>query len=160
MASKRLVARVGNEEVGLEVLPDGDVRVGGAETFRVTRVRDGECLVCGEAGGQWRVWVAGPPEARSVHVDGEVIELEMAPEGSRRRAGRAGADTTAAPMPATVVEIVVEPGQQVRRGDVLLKLEAMKMELTLRAPRDGRVAAVRCAPGELVQRGVPLVEME
>jgi biotin carboxyl carrier protein len=176
MAATRLVARVDNEEVRLEVQPDGHVRlesVPGA-SFQVTSVRDGEYLVCeGKPDAasptqgardpsvrQWRVWVAGPPEARSVYVGGEVIELEIAPEGSRRRGGRAGADTTAAPMPATVVEIFVGPGQEVRHGDVLLKLEAMKMELPLRAPRDGRVAAVRCTPGELVQPGVPLVEME
>jgi biotin carboxyl carrier protein len=63
-------------------------------------------------------------------------------------------------MPATVIEILVEPGQSVRQGDVLVKLEAMKMELPLRAPQDGRVKHVRCTPGELVQPGVPLLEME
>ena len=47
----------------------------------------------------------------------------------------------------------------VRRGDVLVMLEAMKMELPLRAPHDGVVRAVRCAPGDLVQPGAPLVEL-
>ena len=64
-----------------------------------------------------------------------------------------------APMPGTVIEIEVALGQHVRAGDVLLTLEAMKMELPLRAPRDGVVAAIRCAPGELVQPGPPLVEL-
>jgi urea carboxylase len=39
-------------------------------------------------------------------------------------------------------------------------LEAMKMELPIKAPRDGRVTAVHCKPGELVQPGVPLLELE
>jgi biotin carboxyl carrier protein len=58
-----------------------------------------------------------------------------------------------------VIAIEVAMGQPVRAGDVLLTLEAMKMELPIRSPRDGVVAAIRCAPGELVQPGLPLVEL-
>jgi acetyl-CoA/propionyl-CoA carboxylase biotin carboxyl carrier protein len=63
-------------------------------------------------------------------------------------------------MPATVAAIKVKPGQQVVKGDLLVMLEAMKMELPIKAPRDGRVTAVACRPGELVQPGVPLLEIE
>ena len=66
----------------------------------------------------------------------------------------------ASPMPATVAAITVAPGQDVRQGDVLVMLEAMKMELPVRAPRDGRVKTIRCRVGELVQPGVGLVELE
>ena len=66
----------------------------------------------------------------------------------------------AAPMPATVVSVNVDPGQQVKRGDVLITLEAMKMELAIRAPRDGTVRRVACQRGELVQPGVQLLELE
>jgi biotin carboxyl carrier protein len=47
----------------------------------------------------------------------------------------------------------------VRRGEALLKLEAMKMELLVRAPRDGIVRAVNCRQGEVVAPGVPLVDI-
>jgi biotin carboxyl carrier protein len=63
-------------------------------------------------------------------------------------------------MPATVITVNVEPGQRVARGDVLLMLEAMKMELPVKAPRDATVKAIRCRQGELVQPGVPLLELE
>jgi acetyl-CoA/propionyl-CoA carboxylase biotin carboxyl carrier protein len=66
----------------------------------------------------------------------------------------------AAPMPATVASIHVSPGQDVATGDLLVMLEAMKMELPIRAPRAGRVKAVACRRGELVQPGVALVELE
>ncbi len=56
-------------------------------------------------------------------------------------------------MPATVVKILVEPGAPVSKGDIVLMLEAMKMELPVRASRDGVVRAVLCKPGELVQPG-------
>jgi 3-methylcrotonyl-CoA carboxylase alpha subunit len=65
-----------------------------------------------------------------------------------------------APMPATVVAISATPGQKVAAGDLLVMLEAMKMELPIKAPRAGRVKALTCREGELVQPGVPLVEME
>jgi biotin carboxyl carrier protein len=66
----------------------------------------------------------------------------------------------AAPMPATVASIHVTPGQDVATGDLLVTLEAMKMELSIRAPRAGRVKSVACRRGELVQPGVPLLELE
>jgi geranyl-CoA carboxylase alpha subunit len=53
----------------------------------------------------------------------------------------------------------VQSGAAVRQGDTLVVLEAMKMELPIRAPRDGVISAVRCREGELVQPGVPVVEM-
>jgi 3-methylcrotonyl-CoA carboxylase alpha subunit len=63
-------------------------------------------------------------------------------------------------MPATVVAINVEPGQQVTQGHVMIMLEAMKMELPVTAPHDGRLKAILCRLGELVAPGVPLLELE
>jgi biotin carboxyl carrier protein len=84
--------------------------------------------------------------------------------GATQSRGRmASADDSAslsAPMPATVVAVDVTPGQRVAAGDVLIRLEAMKMELPVRSPRDGTVVAVKCREGELVQPGVPLLELD
>ena len=65
-----------------------------------------------------------------------------------------------APMPATVTALNVAPGQSVAQGDVLIVLEAMKMELPLRSPRDGVIKTLNCRKGELVQPGVALLEFE
>jgi len=65
-----------------------------------------------------------------------------------------------APMPATVIAIKVAPGQAVAAGDLLVLLEAMKMEMPITAPHDGRVKSLACREGELVQPGVPLLELE
>ncbi|MGH9411278.1 MAG: acetyl-CoA carboxylase biotin carboxyl carrier protein subunit, partial [Vicinamibacterales bacterium] len=51
-------------------------------------------------------------------------------------------------------------GDSVRAGDVLILLEAMKMELPVRAPADARVTAVHCRPGDLVQPNVGLIDLE
>jgi biotin carboxyl carrier protein len=63
-------------------------------------------------------------------------------------------------MPATVVAVKVTPGQQVEEGELLITLEAMKMELPIKAPRAGRVRSIACREGEIVQSGVPLLELE
>jgi biotin carboxyl carrier protein len=63
-------------------------------------------------------------------------------------------------MPATVVRIQAAPGDSRGRGDVLVILEAMKMEMPIKAPYDGVISAVNCRPGELVQPGVGLIEID
>jgi pyruvate carboxylase len=54
-------------------------------------------------------------------------------------------------MPGTVVTVNVRSGQDVIRGEVLLTLEAMKMEATVRAERDGQIATVLIVPGQQVE---------
>jgi 3-methylcrotonyl-CoA carboxylase alpha subunit len=63
-------------------------------------------------------------------------------------------------MPATVVAVAVQPGQRVAAGDVLIRLEAMKMELPVRAADAGVVAAIRCREGELVDADAVLLEWQ
>jgi len=96
-----------------------------------------------------------------VFLNGEVyrFEVDQAVPGRRRRSALTTGSLTA-PMPATVRRLEVTPGQVVRRGDVLIVLEAMKMELPVRATADGTVARLNCREGELVQPGQELVELQ
>jgi 3-methylcrotonyl-CoA carboxylase alpha subunit len=88
------------------------------------------------------------------------VAYEVAEQtGGRRRVPHAHGSLTA-PMPATVIEIKVAPGDTVSRGDILIVLEAMKMELPVRAPGEGRVTAIHCRPGQLVQPDTSLIELE
>jgi 3-methylcrotonyl-CoA carboxylase alpha subunit len=91
--------------------------------------------------------------------DGHVTHIAREAGGTRRAKGR-GDSGVMAPMPATVVSINAAPGQKVTEGETVIVLEAMKMELPIKAPRSGVVKAVRCAKGELVQPGVSLLEIE
>jgi acetyl/propionyl-CoA carboxylase alpha subunit len=63
-----------------------------------------------------------------------------------------------APMPGLIVDIRVEPGQAVQKGDALLVLEAMKMENILKAPTDGTVAAIKVNLRDNVTKGQVLVQ--
>jgi 3-methylcrotonyl-CoA carboxylase alpha subunit len=94
-----------------------------------------------------------------VFHDGLVHEI-IAGGGDARRRGAHAQGSLTAPMPATVIEIKVAAGDAVTRGDILVVLEAMKMELPVRAPGDGRVKAIHCRPGDLVQPETSLIDLE
>ena len=63
-------------------------------------------------------------------------------------------------IPAVVSEILIELGQAVKSGDKLILLESMKMIIPIQSPCDGVVTAVNCSPGEAVQPGHQLVDIE
>ncbi len=79
---------------------------------------------------------------------------------SEKRGGEAsGGDTVTSPMPGFIKEVLVKPGQMVSKGDPMVIMEAMKMELTLAAPRDGKVATVTVTTGSQVSDGAVLVAL-
>jgi biotin carboxyl carrier protein len=127
----------------------------------VVRIADGVYRV--ETDGQAHVvYVAGSPANRWAFWNGRVYrasQTDAAPK-ARSRARRDAHQELTAPMPATVLKVLITPGAQVKKGETLVILEAMKMELPLRAPADATVTAVGCREGELVQPDAVLVELE
>jgi len=108
-----------------------------------------------------RLYVAGPRDAPWIWYDGAAYRPEVIdPLTAVRVRRREATGDLAAPMPATVRAIQVTAGDAVMRGQTLVVLEAMKMELPLKAPANGTVVSVACRVGELVQPGVPLVVIE
>lgn len=79
-----------------------------------------------------------------------------APAAPKKAAVGAG-EKVAAPMPGTIVSVNVSDGQAVKKGDVLVVLEAMKMENEIKAPADGTVTSVAVSKGESVDTGATLV---
>ncbi len=69
-----------------------------------------------------------------------------------------GADHVLAPIPGRITAVLCAPGDRVTKGQPLIVLEAMKMEMTLTAAMDGTIAAVRCAVGDMVQERADLVD--
>lgn len=110
------------------------------------------------AGGAQAV-VGGITYALSAHG------LDAGPERGARRDGRAaqaalGAGALAAIMPGKIIRILVEEGQPVTEGQVVCILEAMKMENELKAPRGGVLKVLHVRPGQDVERGAVLAEIE
>ncbi len=143
---------------------DGDSARFDDQSFTVIAVGRGVYRVS-DGSRQWTVAVAGPAEDRWLFVDGRVARVGIGlpspiqQKGASRR-DHHFADDLVSPMPATVLRVLVEPGATVARGATLIVLEAMKMELPIRAPRDGVVRTVHCQEGELVPPGVRLLELE
>jgi len=72
-------------------------------------------------------------------------------------AGLAAGEVVKSPMPGNVLKINVQQGQKVNEGDVLIVLEAMKMENDIVAPKTGTVAQLVVSKGTVVETGAPLV---
>lgn len=129
--------------------------------YRVVR-RSGD-LVAIETGGElhavrvardgYRVFVKSGPRAFE-------IRRESIPASARRGRGAADPGTgLTAPMPGRIRKTLVARGDSVARGQVVLVLEAMKMEHAIRAPRDGIVARLDHVEGDLVEAGTVLAEI-
>ena len=146
----------------LEVSTTGAVTADGvAGPIEVARIGPGTYRVVVN-GLSRTVHVAGDLDRPWAFTDGQTFELGLAlgeghmPASSLPR----HAAPLAAPMPATVSRILVAPDQAVKRGDTLILLDAMKMELAIKAPRDGTIEGIDCAEGDLVEPGVPLVGLK
>lgn len=109
------------------------------------------------------------PASYSVRVDGKVYEVEVAPTGelssvkpvvSENIPGSAsvtGAATLNAPLAGNIWKVVTKVGASVKRGDVVIIMEAMKMETEVRAVADGQVANIHVAAGDAVSTGDVLI---
>ena len=104
-----------------------------------------------------------------VNVNGTAYEIEVELMGETEAttpvasapaaAAPAGATAINAPMPGTILSVNVQNGQAVKKGDVLMILEAMKMENEIMAPADGTVTAVNVTKGAAVESGTLLCSL-
>jgi 3-methylcrotonyl-CoA carboxylase alpha subunit len=106
--------------------------------------------------------LAANVDARHVLVhDGDARHVfERAPAFAYTATTSGGGDRVAAPMPGRIVLVKCAAGDTVTEGQELAVMEAMKMEITLRAPRDGTIAAVQVAAGEFVEADAVLIRLE
>lgn len=82
-----------------------------------------------------------------------------APAPAAKPAGTQGSVKVAAPMPGTILSVKVSVGQQVKKGDTVAVLEAMKMENEIPAPQDGTVSSVDVSNGATVETGATIVTL-
>lgn len=100
-----------------------------------------------------------PTGPKSVSVT--VPQVTSTPSAGSPKASVAdGMKVVPTPMTGTIIKIMCMVGQQVEEGDVLLKLEAMKMETTLSTPVAGTITEIKCKEGQIVNAGEPLVVLK
>lgn len=93
------------------------------------------------------------------NMGGQTFEMDSNMSRSKRSGGDADEGAMVSPMPGKVLKILCANGQEVKKGDSLLILEAMKMEHTIKASQDGVVEKVFYQEGDLVEGGVELVHL-
>ncbi|MCI7800871.1 biotin/lipoyl-containing protein [Eubacterium sp.] len=102
---------------------------------------------------------AAPVAAASAPAAAPASAPAPAPAAAPAAPAAAGSVSVDAPMPGNILDIKVSNGASVKAGDVLLILEAMKMENEIVAPQDGTVASVNVNKGDTVEAGQTLVSL-
>lgn len=121
------------------------------------------------------------PNVAEVTVNGTVFQVEIekqetvkktvvaprpaahaaaAPAKAAAPAAPAGTTVMKSPLPGSIVKVLVQAGQEVKKGDTLLTMESMKMENIIAAEVNGKVKAVLVQPGQNVMQDAPMVEIE
>ena len=155
----RAVIEVDGEEFDLYLVREGDVikvEVGG-ETFEAKVGESGVVTI-----GDRRMHVV--VNDKSVNVDGHDLAYRVLDYQSAGAPGAHGGARKAAkvkpPMPGKIVSVSVQEGQEVQAGQILLVLEAMKMQNEIPAPGPGVVKKVHVKPGQNVEAKDVLIELE
>ena len=113
-------------------------------------------------GRRYRGFVATKGTETWYHVDGHTWKES---EVTRRRSGGVNSSledprAVKAPMPGKIVKLIKGQGEEVAAGDVVVVMEAMKMEYTLKSAAAGKVSEILCKVGEQVSLGTELVRLE
>ncbi|MEC7744620.1 MAG: biotin/lipoyl-containing protein [Candidatus Thermoplasmatota archaeon] len=118
------------------------------EDFEVQIDRDGEI---------WKVVVGGKTFSIVLDGDGKQSKATRKPRGSRKGVV---SGVVSSPIPGKIVSISKAVGDDVIEGEVLMVLEAMKMQNEIQAPVGGKIAELNCAPGETIEANAPLVVID
>lgn len=100
-------------------------------------------------------------DSTGTHVDIDGRSYHLSPQRKSLGGNSSGEEDgqLKSPMPGKVIQVLVNEGQEVKAGDALLVMEAMKMEHTIKAPTDSTVEKVFFAPGDLVDGDVELLSL-
>jgi biotin carboxyl carrier protein len=146
----------------LEINPSGDNYVatmdGKTVSVHVIRAEDGriDLLIDGQ---RVNAHVSSDMAKRWVTINGQTIMLTKT-SGAKQGVRHDHAGGLIAPMPGQVRSVSVSVGDVVKKGQTLLTMEAMKMEIRIQALKDGKVTALHVQQGQTVEREQILIEVE
>ena len=108
-------------------------------------------------GNVWNVSIEG--ESFNIEVEGSSVGESSGSKRKKRGRGKKSG-TISSTIPGKIVSISVEEGDNVAEGDVVMILEAMKMQNEIQAPLSGTVTAINCKPGDSIEANSPLVVIQ
>ena len=142
-SGKGYLVTSGDKTISVEVLH--------AENGRLDLLVDGERLIA---------YVSSDNAKRWVTVNGRTVVVTKSSGAKRIGAGQDHASELAAPMPGVIRGVNVGEGESVTKGQTLMVLEAMKMEIRIQAPFDGVVKSLAVKVGQTVEREQILIVLE
>lgn len=131
----------------------------GKSYFYMLIARDQEFLVL-DNGGRFRAAVSSSNNDGESMIFSNGLEVMGAVQGKRVKKVGSIAGGLNSPMPGKIFKVLKEIGSEVKKGEPILILEAMKMEHSIRSDKDGVIKKINYKVGELVQGGVTLAEVE
>jgi biotin carboxyl carrier protein len=135
------------------------VKVGKETTdAEILQTKDGKLVLLID-GKRVTVYVSSDNTRRWVTVNGRTLVFNKSASGRRSRGGHHGAGELTAPMPGQVRAVNVKEGERVTKGQTLLLLEAMKMEIRIQSPQNGTVKKLLVEQGQTVEREQMLIEI-
>ena len=142
-SGKSCRATIGDKTVDVEIIHSGD--------GRLELLIDGERVIA---------YVSSDNAKRWVTVNGRTVVVTKSSGAKRSGAGQDHASELAAPMPGVIRGVNVGEGESVTKGQTLLVLETMKMEIRIQAPFDGVVKSLAVKVGQTVDREQILIVLE
>ncbi|MDM8518956.1 biotin/lipoyl-containing protein [Anaerolineales bacterium HSG6] len=160
----KYITTVDDKQFTIDINRDGQVTVDGQVIdIEIEQMLDSTMYSIIIGGESHDIRMTVEEDEYEVLLSGEIFDVTVEDERTRRLAGLKGSSgvtgevTIKAPMPGVVVEILVEVGQEVAKGDVVLILESMKMQNEFKSPRDGTVKNIRVNAGDTVDQNAVLL---
>ena len=164
----KYITTIDEKEYTVEIIDDGHVSVDGKiieVDFESVKSQPVFSLIVD--GKSYEAYVYEGEEDLEVLVKGRLYHSKVEDERERRLRAASGGGVVdsgtfhlKAPMPGLVVSLSVAEGQEVKKGDVLLILESMKMQNELKSPRDGVVGRILVAGGDSVEQRQKILSVE
>ncbi|MBI3162301.1 MAG: biotin/lipoyl-binding protein [Chloroflexi bacterium] len=163
----KYITTIDNQEFEIEVVDERSIRIGDRlleVDFESVSGQPVFSLILD--GHSYESYVYQSEEDWDVLLRGRQYQVRVEDEREKRLRAAAGGGAVErgefhlkAPMPGLVVSVLVEEGQEIQKGQVMLILESMKMQNELKAPRDGVMGRVRVKAGESVEQKQTLLSM-
>lgn len=131
----------------------------GKNHFYMLVSKDGSEMIL-DNGGRFKAAVGTPNRDGDSVIMANGREAIGSVAGKKVKKAGAHAGGLTSPMPGKIFKVLKEAGSEVKKGEPILILEAMKMEHSIRSDKDGKVKKINYKVGELVQGGVTLAEVE
>jgi biotin carboxyl carrier protein len=163
----KYITTIDGKEYSVEIIDEKRVRINGQQMEIDFHAVSGQPVYSIIIGGKsYEAYVYPDENDWQVLLRGHLFQASVEDERERRLRAAAGGGVAQggefhmkAPMPGLVVAVPVAEGQAVKKGEVLIILESMKMQNELKSPRDGVIQRIKVKPGESVEQRAPLLSV-